>query len=101
MNQLNQMNHSEVNLISELEFKNTKTKLKFYYNCLKKFYCKVTNENNEQTFPILQESMIFVETDKISPPMKINKLSSVDKFDLLTSTPKGAKLSQDRLILYN
>lgn len=90
----------EINLISTWEFQNCGFKLKFYYNALRRFYCRVLNEKDEQILPILLESQIYLEstsgeTDSLT---KLNKFSSSDKFDLLVSKNiKNARISSERL----
>lgn len=90
----------EINLISTWEFQNCGFKLKFYYNALRRFYCRVLNEKDEQILPILLESQIYLEstsgdTDSLT---KLNKFSSSDKFDLLVSKNiKNARISSEGL----
>jgi hypothetical protein len=89
----------EINLISTWEFQNCGFKLKFYYNALKRFYCRVLNEKDQQIMPTLMESQIFLESSNNSKILtKLNKFNSSEKFDLLVSKNiRNARISCEGL----
>lgn len=90
----------ETNLVSELKFENSGFKLKFYYNALRKFYCRVINEKEEQILPILGESQIFWECQ--TTLKKLNKFSSAEKFDIVVSNAiRKARIAPEGLYLTN
>lgn len=88
----------DVNLISEWMYENCGFKLRFYYNPLKRFYCRVLGDKDEQILPTFNESQIFLESP--TALLKLNKLSSTEKFDILVNSPmRKARVSRDGLYL--